>query len=163
MSDILRPHGQQHARLPCPSATPGVCSSSCTSSQWGHITISSSAIPFSSCLQSFPALGSFPMSQLFISGGQIIGASASESFLSMNIQDLIFFRIEWFDIFTVQGMLKNVLQHHSSKASNIQCSAFFIAQLSHPYLTTGRKHTLTRWNFVSKWCFCFSIFCLGWS
>ena len=66
MSDSLRNHGQQHARLPCPSATPGVCSSSCTSSQWGHITISSSAIPFSSCLQSFPASGTFPESALCI-------------------------------------------------------------------------------------------------
>ena len=89
MSDSLGPHGLQHARLPCPSPTPGVCSNSCPSSGWCHPTISSSAIPFSSCLQSFPASGSFLMSQFFPSGGQSIGAStsASASVLLMNIQD----------------------------------------------------------------------------
>ena len=83
----LQPHRLQHARLPCPSPTPGACSNSCSSSQWCHATISSSIIPFSSCLQSFPASGSFLMSRLFTSGGQSIGASASASVLSMNIQD----------------------------------------------------------------------------
>ena len=87
MSDSLQPHGLQHARLPCLSPTPGACSNSCPMSQWYHLTISSSVIPFSSCLQSFPASGSFPMSQFFASGGQSIGASASASFLPMNIQD----------------------------------------------------------------------------
>ena len=86
MSDSLRPHGLQHARLPCPSPTPGACSNSCPSSPWCHPTISSSVIPFSSRLQSFPASGSFPMSQFFISGGQSIGVSASASVLPMNIQ-----------------------------------------------------------------------------
>ena len=83
----LRPHGLQHARLPCPSTNPGACSNSCQSSWWCHPTISSSVIPFSSCLQTFPASGPFPMSQLFTSGGQSIGASASASVLPMNIQD----------------------------------------------------------------------------
>ena len=86
VSDSLRPHGLQHARLPCPSLSPRVCSNSRPLSQWCHPTISSSAAPFSSCLQSFPASGFFPMSQLFTSGGQSIGASASASFLPMNIQ-----------------------------------------------------------------------------
>ena len=85
VSDSLRPHGLQDARLSCPSATPGACSNSCPSSQWCHPTISSSVIPFSSHLKSFPASGSFPMSQFFTSAGQSIGASASV--LSMNIQD----------------------------------------------------------------------------
>ena len=85
MSDSLWPHGLQHARLPCPSPTPRACSNSCPLSQWCHPTISSSVVPFSSCLQSFPASGSFPMSQLFSSGGQSIGASAA-SVLPMNIQ-----------------------------------------------------------------------------
>ena len=87
VSDSLRPHGLQHARPPCPSPTPGFCSNSCPSSQWCHPTISSSVVPFSSCLKSFPASGSFPMSWLFASGGQSIGVSASASVLPMNIQD----------------------------------------------------------------------------
>ena len=79
VSDSSRPRGLQHARLPCPSPTPGACSNSCPLSQWCHPTISSSVVPFSSCLQSFPASGSFPVSQFFISGGQSIGVSASTS------------------------------------------------------------------------------------
>ena len=87
MSDSLRPHGLQHARPPCPSPTPGVHPNSCTMSQWFHPTISSSVIPFSSYPQSFSSSGSFPMSQLFASGGQSIGVSASTSVLPMNTQD----------------------------------------------------------------------------
>ena len=87
MSNSLRPHGLQHARFPCPSPTPGACSNSCPLSQWCHPTISSSVAPFSSCLQSFPASGSFLMSQLFVSGGQSTEVSASASVLPMNIQD----------------------------------------------------------------------------
>ena len=87
MYNSLPPHGLQHTRLPCPSPTPGACSNSCPSSQWCHPTISSSVVPFSSCLQSFPASGSFPVSQLFASGGQSIGASASASVFPMNIWD----------------------------------------------------------------------------
>ena len=83
----LWPHGLEHTRLPCPSLSPEVCSNSCPLSQWCHPTISSSVIPFSSCLQSFPESGSFQMSQLFTSAGQSIGASASASVLPMNIQD----------------------------------------------------------------------------
>ena len=87
MSDSLWPHGLQHTRLPCPSPTPGVNSNSCLLSQWCHPTISSSVIPFSSCLQSFPASGSFPMSQFFTSSGQSIGVSTSTLVLPMNIQN----------------------------------------------------------------------------
>ena len=87
IADSLGPHGLQHARLPCPSPTPRACSDACPSSQWCHPTISSSVVPFYSCLQSFPASGSFPMSQFFASGGQSIGISASASVLTMNIQD----------------------------------------------------------------------------
>ena len=86
MSDSLRPHELQHARTPCPSPTPGVHSNSCPSSQWCHPAISSSVVPFSSCLQSLPASGSFPMSQLFAWGGQSTGVSALVSFLPKNIQ-----------------------------------------------------------------------------
>ena len=87
VSYCLRPHGLQHTRLPCPSPTPGAYSNSCPSSQWCHLTISSSVVPFASCLQSFLPSGSFPMNQFFPSGGQSIGVSASASVLSMNIHD----------------------------------------------------------------------------
>ena len=93
VSSSLQPHGLYHARLPCPSPTPRACSSSCPSSQWYHPTISSSVVPFSSCLQSFPASDSFQMSQLFTSGVQSIGVSALASVLPMNIQD--WFTSEW--------------------------------------------------------------------
>ena len=93
MSDSLWPHGLQHARLPCPSPTPRVYSNSCPLSWWCHSTISSSIIPFSSCLQSFPASGSFPMSPFFASDGQSIGVSTSASVLPMNIQD--WFPLGW--------------------------------------------------------------------
>ena len=127
VSDFLRPHGLHHARLPCPSPTPGACSNSCPSGWWFHPTISSSVVPFSSCLQSFPASGSFQMSQFFISGGQSIGVSASTSVLPFNKHPgLISFRMDWLDLFAVQGTLKSLLQHHSSKASIVPCSAFFI-------------------------------------
>ena len=93
MSDSLRPHGLQHSRLTCPSPTPRDGSNSCPSSQWCHPIIWSSVVPFSSCLQSFPASGSFPMSQFFASGGQSIGTSASVSVLPMNIQN--WFPLGW--------------------------------------------------------------------
>ena len=93
MSDSLRPHGRQHTRPPCPSAAPGVYSTSCSLSWWCHPTISSSVIPFLSCLQSFPASGSFQMNPFFVSCGQIIGISASASVLPINIQD--WFPLRW--------------------------------------------------------------------
>ena len=114
----LQPHGLQHTRLPCPSPTAGACSKSRPSSQWCHPTISSSVIPFSFCLQSFPASGSFQMSQLFTSDGLSIGVSASADkwiFRTYNeYSGLISFRIDWFDL-AVQGTLKSLLQQHSSK------------------------------------------------
>ena len=97
-------HGLQHTRLPCPSPTPGACSNSCPLTRWCHPTVSSSVVLF--CFQFFPASGSFQMSQLFTSGGQSIGVSASASVLPMNIQWLISFRIDWLDLLTVQGTLK---------------------------------------------------------
>ena len=132
-SDSLWPHGLQHARPPCPSPTAGVYPNSCPLSQWCHPAISSSVIPFTSCLQPFPASGSFQMSQLFASGGQNIGVSASTSVLPMK-SGMIFFTMDWLDLLAVQGTLKSLLQHHSSKASIVQRSAFLIVQLSHPYM-----------------------------
>ena len=91
MSESLQPHGLQHSRLSCPLPSPGACSNSCSLNQWCHPTISSSVIPFSSCLQSFPASGSFPVSWLFTSGGHSIGASALATVLSVNIRvDLLY-------------------------------------------------------------------------
>ena len=148
MYDSLWPHGLQHTRLPCPSPTPGACSNSCPSSQWGHPTISSSVVSFSSCLQSFPASGSFQMSVLCIRWLTYWSFSFSIS-PSNEYLGLISFRMDWLVLLTVQGTLKSLLQHHSSKAI-LQCSAFFIVQLSHPYLTTGKTIALTRRTFVGK-------------
>ena len=125
VSDSLRPHGLQHARLPCPSTTAGSYLNSCPSCRWCHPTISSSVVPFSSCPQSFPASGSFPMSQFFTSGGQSIGVSASASVLPVNIQD--WSPLGWTGWISLQSKgLSSLLQNHSSKASILQCSALFI-------------------------------------
>ena len=114
VSDSLRPHELQHARPPCPSSTPGVHSNSCPLTRWCHPIISSSVVPVSSCPQSLPASGSFQMSQLFTWGGQSIGVSYLASVLPMNIQD---WSMDWLDLLAVQGILKSLLQHHSSKVS----------------------------------------------
>ena len=149
MSDSLRPDGLQHTRSPCPSPNPRVYANSCPLSQWCHPTISSSVVPFSSCLQSFPASGSFQMSQLFVSGGQSTGVSASGSVLPMNIQD--WFPLWWTGwISLLSKTLKSLLQHHSSEASILWCSPFFIVQLSDPYMTTRKTISMTRWTFVGK-------------
>ena len=137
MSDSSQPHRLQQARLPCPSPTPRACSNSCPSSRWCHPTISSSVVPFSSDLQSFPASGSFPKCQFSTSSQQSIGISASA--LPMIIPGLISFRIDWFDLLAVQGTLRSLLRHHSSKASILRFSAFYMVQLSHPYMTTEKK------------------------
>ena len=144
VSDSLQPHGLQHDRLPFPSPSPRACSDSSPLSWWCHPTISFSVVPFSSCLQSFPVLGFFLMSQLFASGSQKIGASASNDY-----SGLISFRIDWFDLLAVQVTLKSLLQHHSSKVSILPCSAF-IVHLSFRYMTTGKTIALTIWTFVSK-------------
>ena len=123
VSDSLQPHGLQHARLPCPSPTPWVHSNSCPSSQWYHPTISSSVVPFSSCLQSFPASGSFPMNQFFASGGQIVGVSASESFVPLNIQD-------WFPLGLTGLILQSKGLSRVFSNSTVQKHQFFGTQLS---------------------------------
>ena len=150
VSDSLRPHESQHSRPPCPSPTAGVYPNPCPSSQWCHPAISSSVVPFSSCPQSFPASGSFPLSQLFASGGQSIGVSASTSVLPVNTPDWSPLGWDWLDLLAVQGTLKSLLQHHSSKASILQQSALFVVQLSHPHMTTGKTIALTRWTLLAK-------------
>ena len=134
----LGPHGLQHVRLPCPSPSPTVCSNSCPLSHWCHPTISSSVTPFSFLTSVFPSIRVF----------------SNESVLHIRWPKywsfLISFRINWLNLLAVQGTLKSLLQHHSSKASILWCSAFFMAQLSHPYMTTGKTIALTRQTFVSK-------------
>ena len=121
MSDSWQPQGLQHTRLPCPSPTPGACSNSCPSSWWCPPTSSFSVVPFPSRLQSFPASGSFLMSQFFTSDGQ---RNFSFSISPSNeYSGLISLRIDWFDLLAVQGILKSLLQHHSSKASILRRSA----------------------------------------
>ena len=146
VSDSLQPHELQHARPPCPSPAPRVHSDSRSSSQWCHPAISSSVVPFSSCPQFLPAKGSFPISQLFASGGQVWSFSFS---ISPSNEHPGLIRMDWLDLLAVQGTLKSLLQHHSSNASILRCSAFFIVQLSHPYMTTG-KTIAFRWTFVGK-------------
>ena len=131
MSDSLWLHEPQHARPPCPSPSPGACSDPCPLSRWCHSTISSSVVPFSSRLQSFPASGSFLMSQLFTSGGQSIEAAVSTLVLLMNIQG--WFILGWTGC--IQGMLKSLLHHHSSKASILRHSAFFMIMLKESFLS----------------------------
>ena len=145
VSNSLWPNGLQHARLPCPSPTPRAYSNSHPSSQWCHPNISSSVVPFSSCLQSWPASGFFSLSQFFTSGGQNRSFTLSIS-PSNEYSELISFTIDWINL-AVQETLKSLLQHHSSKASVLQCLAFFTVQLSHPYMTTWKTIALTRWTF----------------
>ena len=135
------------ARLPCPSPTPGGYSNSCSSSWWCHPTILSSVVPF--CLQSCPASGSFPMSQLFSSGGQSIGASASASVLPVNIQDWLGWT-GW--IFLLSKGLSRVFSNTTVQKHQFISTQlfFFIVKCSHPYMTTGKTTASTRWTFVGK-------------
>ena len=146
MSNPLWPYGLQHTWLPYPSPTSRACSNACPSSQWCYPTISSSVVPFSSCPQSFPASGSFPLSQFFPSDGQSIGASALASVLPMNIQD-------WFPL-GLTGWISLQTKGLSRVFSNTtdQRHQFFGAQLSlqsNSHIRTWLL-TLTRWTFVSK-------------
>ena len=150
LSDSLQPHELQHTRLPCPSLSPGVFSDSCPLSWWCHPTISTSVSPFFSCPQSFPTSGSFPVSQLFASGGQSIEASASV--LPMNIQD--WFPLGWTGWISLQSKClsrvfsSTIIQKHlflDAQPSHILLTVFL-----HPYMTTGKTIAFTIWIFVGK-------------
>ena len=149
MSGSLQPHGLQHTRPPCLSPTPGVYPNSCPLSRWCHPTISSSVIPFSSHLQSFSIRVFSNESALHIRWPKYWNFSFNISTCNER-PGLISFRMDWLDLLVVQGTLKSLLQHHSSKASILQCSAFVTVQLSHPYMTAGKTITLTRRTFVGK-------------
>jgi len=147
MSDSLQPHRLQHTKLPCPLLLPGVCSNSCPLSWWCHQTFHP-LLPHLLLPSVFPRIRIyFPVSWLFASGVHSIGASAS--FLPMNIQG-------WYtlgllvDLLAVQGTLKSLIQHHNEKASILWCWAFFMVQLSHPYMTTGKTIALVICTFVNK-------------
>ena len=150
MSDSLRSHESQHTRPPCPSPTPGVYPNSCPLSRWCHQTISSSVIPFSSCLQIFPSI------RVFTNESKLHIKWPKYWIFSFNIcpstkhPGLISFRMNWLDLLAVQGTLKSLLQHHSSKASILQRSAFFTVKLSYLYMTIGKTITLLRWTLVGK-------------
>ena len=137
MLSCVWPHGRLHTRPPCPSPTLRVYPNSCPLSRWCHPTISSSVVPFSSCLQTFPTSGSFQMSQLFASGGQSIGVSTLV--LPMNTQD--WSPLGWTGWISLQSKGLSLLQHHSSKASILWCSAFLIVQLLHPYMDYWKNHS----------------------
>ena len=149
MSDSLQRHELQHARPPCPSLTPGAHSNSRPSSRWYHPAISSSVVPFSSCPQSLPASVFSNESTLRMKWPKYWSFSFS-IIPSKEHPGLISFRMDCLDLLAVQGTLKSLLQHHSSKASILLRSAFLTVQLSHPYMTTGKTIALTRRTFVGK-------------
>ena len=149
MSNSLWPHGLQHARPPHLSQSPRVCPSACPLYQWCHPSIWSSDILFS-CSQSFPASGTFPMSSAVCIRWSNTGASASASVFPAEYSGLISFKIDWFDLLAVQGILKNLLQHHSSKALIPWHSSFLTVQLSQLYMTTWKTIALTIWTFVGR-------------
>ena len=142
-------HGLQRTRLPCPSPSPEACSNSCPLNWWCHPIIPSSVTLLPSHLQSFPASGSFPVSQLFESGGQNVGVSASASVLPMNIQGWVPLGLTGLISLQSTG-LSWVFSNTSLKALVLPCSAFFMVQLSPPYMTTGKTTALTIQTYVGK-------------
>ena len=149
MSDSLQPHGLQHTRLPCPSPTPRACSNSCPLS-----LMPSNHLILCHPLLLLPSI--FPSIRIFSNELVICIRWPKYRSFSFNLSPsnehsgLISFRMDWLDLLAVQGTLKGLFQHHSSKAPVLWCSAFFIIQLSHPYITTGKTIALTRWTFVDK-------------
>ena len=150
VSNFLQTHTLQHARPTRPSPTPGVYSNSYALSWWCHPTISSSVVPFSSRLQSFPASGSFPMSQFFALGGQSIRISASTSVLPKNIQD--WFPLGWTSWISLQsrGLSRFFSNTTVQKYQFFDAQLSFIVQLSHPCMTTGKTIALARWTFIDN-------------
>ena len=159
VSDSFWHHEPQHARLPCPSPSPRVCSNSCPLN-WlmpsNHLILYHPLLLLPS---TFPSIRVFSSeSALCIRWPKYWSFSISPT---NEYSGLISFRIDWFDLLTVQGTLKSLLQHHSSKASILLCSAFFMVQVSHLYKTDGKTIALTLWTLSGKWCLCFLICCLG--
>ena len=145
MSDFLRPHGLQYARLPCPSLSLRVCSNSCSLNQWCHFIL---CCPLLLLPSVFPSIR--------VSSNELVLRIRWPKYWSFSINPsneysgLISFRMDWFDLLAVQGTLKSLLQHHRPKASILWHSVCFMVQLSHLYMTTGKTIALTIWTFVSK-------------
>ena len=149
MSNSSHPYGLQHTSHPCPSLFPRICSDSCLLSQWCYLTISSPVTPFSFGLQSFPGSRSFLMSLFSVAGGQSTEASTSASVLPVNMRG--WFSLGLTGLISLQSKgLSSLLQHHNLKSSVLQCLAFFMVQLSHPFKTTGKTIALTRLTFAGK-------------
>ena len=153
MPNSLQPLALQHTRLPCPSSSPGACSSSCPSSWWYHPTMSSSVVQenFHVLLPSiFPSIRVFSNESVLCIRWPKYWSFSLSITPSNEYSGLISFRMDWLDLLAVQGTLKSLLQYHGSKASILQCSVFFMVQLSHPYMTIGKNIDLPRWTFVGK-------------
>ena len=148
-SDSLWPHEPQHTRPPCPLPTPRAYSSSCPLSRWCHPTVSSSVVPFSS-RPVFPSIRVFSNESALLIRWPKYWSFTFNSSPPNEHPVVISFRMDWLDLLAVQGTLQSLLQHHSSKASILRCSAFFIFQYSYPYMTTGKTIALTRRAFVGK-------------
>ena len=160
VSNSLHPHELQYARPPCPSPTPGVHPNSCPLHQWCHPTICCPLLLLPSIFPSIRVLSN--ESALRMRWPKYWSFSSNISPPNEH-PGLISFRMDWLDLLAVQGTLKSLLQHHSSKASILWLSAFLIVQLSHPYMTTGKTTALTRWTFVDKVMSLFLLCYLGWS
>ena len=151
MSDCLQPHGLQHARPPCPSPTPGIYWYSCALSRWCHPAISSSVVrPLLLPPSIFSSIRVFSNESVFRLRWPKYWSFSFSISPSNEYPGLVSFRMDWLDLLAVQGTLKSLLQHHSSKVSVLQCSAFFMVQLSHPYMTTGKTIALTRQTCFGK-------------
>ena len=147
MSNSLRPHESQHAKPPCPSPTPKDYSNSCPSNRWCHPTILSSVVPSPPAFNLPQHQGLFQWASSSHQVAKVLEFQLQHQTFQWN-SGLISFRIDWLDLLAVQGTLKSLLQHHSPKASVILLSAFFMVQLSHPYMTTGKTTALTGWTFA---------------
>ena len=151
MSNYLLPYEQQHARLPCPSLSPEVCQNSCPLSRWCHpIILSILCHPLHLPASIFLSTRVFSNESVLHIRWPKYWSFSFRISPSNEYSWLISFRMDWLDLLAVQGTLKSLLQHHSSKASNLQYSAFFIIQLSHPHMTTGKTIALTSWPLLVK-------------
>ena len=149
VSNSLQPHELQHARPPCPSPTPGVHPNPCPLSRWYHPTISSSVSPSPPALNLSQHQGLFKWVSPLHQVAKVLDFQLQHQSYQWTPR-ILSFRMDWLDLLAVQGTLKSLLQHHSSKAAILRYSAFFTVQLSHPYMTTGKTTALTRWTFVDK-------------
>ena len=162
VSDSLWPHEPQHTRPPCPSPTPGVLSNPCSLSQWCHSTISSCR-PLLLLPSIFPSIRKFSNESVLCIKWPKYWRFSFNISPSNEHSGLISFRMDWLDLLAFQGTLKSLLQLHSSKASTLWCSVFFIVKFSHPYMTTGKTIAWQHGPLLTKSCLCFWICCLGWS